>query len=211
MEDNAFQEQRKNMVQKQLIPRGINDRAVLDAMGRVPRHLFVEPAQRHSAYGDYPLPLELEQTISQPYIVALMTQSLGLKGPERVLEIGTGSGYQTAVLAELAQHICTVERLPSLMAQAQKTLYALGYNNISFKTGDGNKGWPAQAPFDAILVAAAAQSIPAPLVEQLAPGGNMVIPVGELPIQNLLLLTKDEKGIARQNLCSCRFVPLIEE
>jgi len=199
------------MVKKHLIPRGIKDKRVLEAFYKVPRHLFVDPAQRHIAYGDHPLPIGLEQTISQPYIVALMTQSLELKGHEKVLEIGTGSGYQTAILAELAQHVYTIERLPFLSEKAKKILQELEYNNISFKVGDGTKGWPGEAPFDVILVAAATESVPSPLVEQLSTGGRMVIPVGDILVQNLVLVIKDEKDIEEQNLCGCRFVPLIRE
>ncbi len=212
MEEQNYLKQRERMIQKHLVPRGIDSRELLEVLGKVPRHLFVDPLQRHNAYSDHPLPIGLEQTISQPYIVALMTQSLGLQGPEKVLEIGTGSGYQTAILAELARHVYTVERLPSLMEEAKKTLQELGYKNISFKTGDGSGGWPEEAPFDAILVAAAAQDIPFPLIEQLSLKGRMVIPVGDFPVQNLVLLTKDENSvIKKQNLCGCRFVPLIEE
>jgi len=199
------------MVKKQLILRGIRDQRILEALGKVPRHLFVEPSQRHMAYGDHPLPIGLEQTISQPYIVALMTQSLELKGDEKVLEVGTGSGYQTAILAELARHVYTVERLPLLAEKAKKLLLELKYNNISFKVGDGTGGWPEEAPFDAILVAAATESVPSSLVEQLSTGGRMVIPVGDAPVQNLVLLTKDEQDIKEENLCGCRFVPLIRE
>ncbi|NLL57579.1 MAG: protein-L-isoaspartate(D-aspartate) O-methyltransferase, partial [Firmicutes bacterium] len=169
------------------------------------------PVQRHMAYGDHPLPIGLEQTISQPYIVALMTQSLALKGDENVLEIGTGSGYQTAVLAELARHVYTVERLPQLSEKAQNILRELQYNNISFRVGDGTGGWPEKAPFEAILVAAASESVPPALVEQLSLGGRMVIPVGDSPVQDLLLLIKNQQGIEEQNLCGCRFVPLIHE
>lgn len=211
MEEQKYRERRERMVKTQLIPRGINDPRVLDVFAKVPRHLFVDPVQRHMAYSDHPLPIGLEQTISQPYIVALMTQSLALKGDENVLEIGTGSGYQTAVLAELARHVYTVERLPQLSEKAQNILQELQYNNISFRVGDGTGGWPEKAPFEAILVAAASESVPPALVEQLSLGGRMVIPVGDSPVQDLLLLIKNQQCIEEQNLCGCRFVPLIHE
>ncbi len=211
MEEQRYHRQRECMVQNQLVSRGIDDPQVLEVFGKVPRHLFVDPSQQHMAYGDHPLPIGLEQTISQPYIVALMTQSLKLEKHEKVLEIGTGSGYQTAILAELAEHVYTVERLPSLADQAKEILEELGYRNISFAAGDGARGWPDEAPFDAILVAAAAKSIPPPLLEQLAFGGRMVIPVGDISVQSLLLLTKREDSLDKQDLCGCRFVPLIQE
>lgn len=211
MEEQKYRERRERMVKTQLIPRGIKDPRVLDVFAKVPRHLFVDPVQRHMAYSDHPLPIGLEQTISQPYIVALMTQSLALKGNENVLEIGTGSGYQTAVLAELARHVYTVERLPQLSEKAQNILQELQYNNISFRVGDGTGGWPEKAPFEAILVAAASESVPPALIEQLSLGGRMVIPVGDSPVQDLLLITKNQQGIEEQNLCGCRFVPLIRE
>jgi protein-L-isoaspartate(D-aspartate) O-methyltransferase len=211
MEEQKYRERRERMVKTQLIPRGIKDPRVLDVFAKVPRHLFVDPVQRHMAYRDHPLPIGLEQTISQPYIVALMTQSLALKGDENVLEIGTGSGYQTAVLAELARHVYTVERLPQLSEKAQNILQELQYNNISFRVGDGTGGWPEKAPFEAILVAAASESVPPALVEQLSLGGRMVIPVGDSPMQDLLLLIKNQQCIEEQNLCGCRFVPLIHE
>lgn len=211
MEEQKYRERRERMVKTQLIPRGIKDPRVLDVFAKVPRHLFVDPVQRHMAYRDHPLPIGLEQTISQPYIVALMTQSLALKGDENVLEIGTGSGYQTAVLAELARHVYTVERLPQLSEKAQNILQELQYNNISFRVGDGTGGWPEKAPFEAILVAAASESVPPALIEQLSLGGRMVIPVGDSPMQDLLLLIKNQQCIEEQNLCGCRFVPLIHE
>lgn len=211
MDEQKYRERRERMVKTQLIPRGIKDPRVLDVFAKVPRHLFVDPVQRHMAYSDHPLPIGLEQTISQPYIVALMTQSLALKGNENVLEIGTGSGYQTAILAELARHVYTIERLPQLSEKAQNILQELQYKNISSKVGDGTGGWPEKAPFEAILVAAASESVPPALIEQLSPGGRMVIPVGDSPVQDLLLLIKNQQGIEEQNLCGCRFVPLIHE
>lgn len=211
MEEQHYHGQRKRMVEKHLIPRGIKDQKVLEAFRKIPRHLFVDPAQRHMAYNDHPLPIGLEQTISQPYIVALMTESLELKGDEKVLEIGTGSGYQTAILAELAQHVYTLERLPRLSEKAKKILQELGYNNISLKTGDGTKGWPEEAPFDRILVAAATESVPSPLLEQMSTGGRMIIPLGDILLQDLVLIVKDEQGINKRNLGGCHFVPLIGE
>lgn len=209
MEEQRFHELRKQMIIKQLIPRGIKDERVLEAFRKVPRHLFVDSSHQEKAYGDYPLPIGLDQTISQPYIVALMTQSLELRGHERILEIGTGSGYQTAILAELVQHVYTMERLPSLSEKAGLTLQELGYQNISFCTGDGTGGWPEEAPFNGILVAAAAAEIPQTLLDQLASGGRMVIPVGDTLLQELTLVIKDETDLKKQNICGCRFVPLI--
>ena len=203
--------QREEMIKHQLIPRGIHDRRVLEAFRRVPRHYFVNTGQLHLAYADHPLAIGEEQTISQPYIVALMSQALELKGDEKVLEIGTGSGYQTAILAELAGHVHTVERLVSLAVSAQKMLAALGYNNISFKTGDGSKGWPEHRPFDAIIVTAAAGSLPPALPAQLTPSGRLVIPEGEGWQQELYIYNNTADGLQRRHLCSCRFVPLIEE
>lgn len=211
MEKQNFSELREQMIEKQLIARGIKDPKVLDAMRAVPRHLFVDFSNRDEAYNDYPLPIDCEQTISQPYIVALMTESLQLESSAKVLEIGTGSGYQTAVLAELAKHVCTVERHAPLSANAEKTLQRLGYNNISFKKGDGTLGWPEEAPFDGILVAAAAKRVPPPLLEQLTAGGRLVMPVGDGLLQELVLVGKDAGGVQEYRLCGCRFVPLIEE
>ncbi|MEW5919805.1 MAG: protein-L-isoaspartate(D-aspartate) O-methyltransferase [Bacillota bacterium] len=211
MNEEGYAVLREDMVQTQLIPRGITDGRVLEAFRHVPRHFFVEAGQGHLAYRDHPLAIGEEQTISQPYIVALMTQSLGLQGEEKVLEIGTGSGYQTAILAELAGHVYTVERLPSLSAKAQQVLASLHYSNISFKTGDGSKGWPEHGPFDGILVAAAAGILPPALPAQLSRGGRLVIPVGRGWQQDLYLYINEEGGLLRHNLCGCRFVPLIEE
>lgn len=211
MEEQNYIELREQMIKKQLIARGIKDPRVLEALRNVPRHLFIDSANRHEAYRDYPLPIGYDQTISQPYIVALMTESLQLKGPEKVLEIGTGSGYQTAILAELASSVYSVERLEYLSARAEKTLQGLGYENICFKRGDGTLGWPDKAPFDGILVAAAAKDIPQTLLKQLTIGGRLVIPVGDRLLQELVLVTRDEKGLQKYNLCGCRFVPLIED
>ena len=169
---------RERMVADQLRARGITDPRVLTAMGRVPRHRFVEEALAARAYGDYPLPIGEKQTISQPYMVALMTQALELVGGERVLEVGTGSGYQTAILAELAAKVYSVERIRSLADRARAILEELGYYNVLIRVGDGTLGWREEAPFDAVLVTAAAPEVPAPLVEHVKPGGRLVIPVG---------------------------------
>jgi protein-L-isoaspartate(D-aspartate) O-methyltransferase len=197
------------MVDEQLAARGVKDRRVLSAMGRVPRHLFVEEALRDSAYGDHALPIGEQQTISQPYMVALMTETLGLKGSERVLEIGTGSGYQTAVLAELAAQVYSIERIDSLAAKARRLLASLGYRNVQIKVFDGTYGWKEEAPFDAILVTAGSPEIPMPLTEQLKEGGRMVIPVGERTTQVLKKVTKTSAGIEVIALTGCVFVPLI--
>jgi protein-L-isoaspartate(D-aspartate) O-methyltransferase len=200
---------RLRMVDEQLAARGIKDRRVLSAMGRVPRHLFVEEALRDSAYGDHALPIGEQQTISQPYMVALMTETLALKGSERVLEIGTGSGYQTAVLAELAAKVYSIERIDSLAAKARRLLASLGYRNVQIKVFDGTYGWKEEAPFDAILVTAGSPEIPMPLTEQLKEGGRMVIPVGERTTQVLKKVTKTSAGIEVTSLTGCVFVPLI--
>lgn len=197
------------MVKTQLIPRGIRDQRVLDAMMKVPRHLFVEEALRGEAYNDHPLPIGHKQTISQPYIVAVMTQALELKGNEHTLEIGTGSGYQTAILAELCEKVYTIERIRSLLEQARKRLWDLGYTNILFKAFDGTLGWEEYAPFDAIIVTAGAPKVPQPLLDQLAEGGRLVIPVGGKFSQDLIKITKKNGNIIQQDLGGCRFVDLI--
>jgi len=206
-----FEWLRQNMVDNQIKARGITDKKILDAFYKVPRHLFVGPDQRPLAYEDHPLPIDHDQTISQPFIVALMTQALELKGGERVLEIGTGSGYQTAILAELAGHVYTVERFERLSRSASILLSELGYDNISYRVGDGTKGWPEEAPFKGILAAAASEKIPPALLEQLAPGSKLVIPVGDLGGQELIVASKDGRGnISKENLGGCRFLPLVE-
>jgi len=205
--------ERKNerlaMVEQQLIPRGITDHRLLEAMRAVPRHRFMPEQVQRYAYEDGPIPIGSGQTISQPYIVALMTQSLQLKGDERVLEIGTGSGYQTALLAELAEEVYTVERVDELSQKARKILSDLDYTNILYRVGDGSYGWPEKAPFDAILVTAAAPAISSQLVEQLGEGGIMVIPVGSLKSQRLTRLTREDGSIHQEDLGGCVFVPLI--
>jgi protein-L-isoaspartate(D-aspartate) O-methyltransferase len=183
---------------------------VLEAMRRVPRHLFLEPELRARAYDDGPLPIGEGQTISQPYVVASMTQALGLRGEERVLEVGTGCGYQTAVLAELAREVHSVEIVPALAARAREVLARLGYSGVRFRSGDGRLGWPEAAPFDAILVAAAPARIPPALLAQLAPGGRLVLPVGGAD-QSLVLVERTSAGLVQRTLYPVRFVPLTGE
>jgi len=187
----------------------IKDKRVLDAMARVPRECFVSPESRHSAYEDRPLPIGLEQTISQPFIIALMTEALELTGSEKVLEIGTGSGYQAAILAELARSVITVERLPALAEAAKRTLDSLGYRNIKIHLTEETLGWLRGAPYNAIMVTAGAPRVPADLLAQLAIGGRMVIPVGSRYLQELYKITRHKKKNTVQNLGGCRFVSLI--
>lgn len=209
MQSDEFAIARKKMVDLQIASRGIKDPRVLEAMLRVPRHLFVPEHLKSQAYEDHPLPIEEKQTISQPYIVALMTEALRLRGTEKVLEIGTGSGYQTAILAELAKEVYTIERLPLLAEKAKKRLDALGYRNIFYRVGDGTLGWPEEAPFDGILVSAAAPSIPQPLIDQLAMGGRLIIPVGDRLTQDLVLVERVPEGIRKSFLGGVRFVDLV--
>ncbi len=204
-----FAKARARMVGEQLIPRNIHDRATLEAMGTVPRHLFVEGAMQDQAYGDFPLPIGRGQTISQPYIVALMTQALNLKGHESVLEIGTGSGYQAAVLSRLCARVYTVERIDSLLVQARKVFDSLHYLNILTKLDDGTNGWPEHAPYDAIIVTAGGPQVPEPLLEQLADPGILVIPVGDRGMQDLRQVTKKEGKIVKKTIEYVRFVSLI--
>lgn len=207
-QDSTYDRERKEMVDYQIRRRGVSDRKVLKAMLRVPRHLFVPEQMKELAYGDEPLPIGEGQTISQPYIVAYMTEALRLRGREKVLEIGTGSGYQTAILAEIAKEVYTVELIPELSARARGLLEKLGYRNIHFRIGDGTLGWPEHAPYDAILVSAAPASVPPALVDQLKTGGKMIIPVGT-DFQELVLVTRKEGGWEEQRLIGVRFVPLI--
>jgi protein-L-isoaspartate(D-aspartate) O-methyltransferase len=205
-----FDEQRKSMVTRQIQARGVRDRRVLEAMAKVPRHLFVSESQLASAYGDFPLPIGESQTISQPYMVATMTEQLGLTGDERVLEIGTGSGYQAAVLAELAQEVISIERIESLAETAGSRLAELGYDNVRVIVGDGTLGWPDGAPYQGIMVTAGAPSAPTPLLQQLDAGGRLVVPVGERHTQILEIHTRQEKDkykVRRET--ACRFVDLI--
>jgi len=196
------------MVETQIRARGVRDPRVLRAMGSVPRHLFVPEGLRGRAYADEPLPIGEGQTISQPYIVAYMTEALELGGGEKVLEVGTGSGYQTAVLAGLAGEVYTVELVESLSARARETMEGLGYGNVHFRTGDGSLGWPEAAPFGAIMVTAAAAEIPAALEDQLGTGGTMIVPVGT-DLQELMLVRREKKGLRRERLLPVRFVPLV--
>lgn len=197
------------MIREQLIPNGINDPNVLKAMEDVPRHLFVEDALRGQAYGDFTLPIGEGQTISLPYIVALMTQSLGLSPESKVLEIGTGCGYQTAVLSQLSAKVFTVERLKPLMIKARRTFDTLHYLNIICKIDDGSLGWKANGPYDAIMVTAAGPSIPEALVEQLADPGRMILPVGDRQNQELVLVNKMHGQVEQSTIEYVRFVPLI--
>jgi protein-L-isoaspartate(D-aspartate) O-methyltransferase len=200
---------REKMVKTQLIPRGIRDPRVLEAMRKVPRHRFIEKTQIEEAYNDYPLPIAHNQTISQPYIVALMTEALELKGSEKTLEIGTGSGYQAAILAELSSKVYTIERIRPLLVKAQRLLTELGYNNILFKAFDGTLGWEEHGPYDAVIVTAGAPQIPQPLIDQLKEGGRLIIPVGNRFSQDLLKITKKNGGYIESNLGGCRFVNLL--
>ena len=206
---NKYEKARTRMVQEQLIPRGIDDPAVLNAMARLGRHLFVEDALRAQAYGDFPLPIGHGQTISQPYMVALMTQLLQLQGTETVLEIGTGCGYQSAVLATLCERVYTVERIKPLLARARRTFDQLRLFNIMSKIDDGTEGWPENAPFAAIIVTAAGPRIPPPLVEQLADPGRMVLPVGDQETQTLMVVRKEMGEVTATPVESVRFVKLV--
>ena len=200
---------REKMIRGQLISRGINDQQVLDAMGKIPRDWFVEEALTGEAYNDHPLLIGHKQTISQPYMVALMTEALALTGSEKVLEIGTGSGYQTAILAQLSQKVYTVERIRVLMVKARTILAELECNNVLFKAYDGTLGWQEFAPYDAIMVTAGAPKIPAPLLDQLAEGGKLVIPIGDRTSQELKRITNENGKYLQENLGGCRFVNLI--
>ena len=202
---------RERMVKTQLIPRGIEDENVLRAMEKIQRHLFVEEALVGEAYNDHPLPIGHKQTISQPYIVALMTEALELTGTEKVLEIGTGSGYQTAILAELSDVVYTVERIEPLLEKSKDLLQSLGYKNIYFKAYDGTLGWEDFAPFHAIMVTAGAPKVPEPLLKQLADGGKMIIPIGNKYSQDLIKVTRVNDRFVEKNLGGCRFVDLIGE
>ena len=198
------------MVETQLIPRGIKDKRVINAMLTIPRHLFVpEEALWSQAYSDFPLPIGEKQTISQPYIVALMTEALELKGAERVLEIGTGSGYQTAILSMLAGKVYSIERISTLAARARKVLDSINCSNVVIKIGDGTLGWPEESPYDAILTTAAAPEIPKCYVDQLKIGGRLIIPVGDVYSQVLVKVIKTKDGIIKQDMGGCRFVKLI--
>lgn len=204
-----YSAERQKMVQRQLVARGITDARVLAAMGLVPRHLFVEEALRGEAYDDNPLPIGDGQTISQPYMVAVMTELLETTGPERILEIGTGSGYQAAILSRLCQWVFTVERIKRLSDRAQKVVKACGYENISFRVSDGTRGWPSEAPFDGIIVTAGAPRIPDILVDQLTDGGRLLIPVGDRFSQTLKRVIKTGTRTRIEDHTGCRFVDLV--
>ncbi len=206
-----YQKLREAMVETQLVPRGIRDIAVLDAMRFVPRHHFVDAAAQHMAYDDMALPIGEGQTISQPYMVAVMTELLALTGAEKVLEVGTGSGYQAAILSRLAGEVFTIERIAPLAEKAIQRFRDLLYDNIHVKVGDGTLGWPEEAPFDRIIITAASPKIPDPLEEQISENGIIVIPVGSRYSQQLLRITKSESGFREEYHTPCVFVPLIGE
>jgi protein-L-isoaspartate(D-aspartate) O-methyltransferase len=203
-----FQRLREVMVDTQLVRRGINDPAVLAAMRKIARHCFVPKHLWMLAYDDQPLPIDCQQTISQPYMVALMTEVLQLSKDDKVLEIGTGSGYQAAVLAEICSQVYTLEKIPDLAKKSAAVLQQLGYGNIIIKVADGTRGWPEHQPYNGIIVTAGAPHIPRPLLEQLAEGGRLLIPVGDHELQQLLRLTRTPGGIVEEDLGGCRFVPL---
>ena len=204
----TYTQARERMVQDQLAARGITDARVLAVMGRVPRHAFVEDYLRDQAYEDYPLPIGENQTISQPYMIAIMAQVLQLERTERILEIGTGSGYFSAILAELGALVYSVERLKSLASHAQATLQTLGYRNVFIDVGDGSLGWPDHAPFDAVVIGSAAPCLPRPLLSQLIQGGRLVLPVGEEELQTLVKVSKEPSGLHEEYFGECRFVKL---
>ena len=210
-DDLKYRRWREDMVEKQIKRRGVTDPAVLKAMLNVPRHLFVSEALMDQAYGDFPLPIGEQQTISQPYIVAEMSQALNVTPEDRVLEIGTGSGYQAAILAQIAFRVYSVERIYSLYIRTRKLFDQLRYHNIVTRYSDGTTGWKEHSPYDAIIVTAGAPEIPTVLVNQLAIGGRMVIPVGDRHTQDLIKLVRDEQGVQQSNLGGCRFVKLIGE
>ena len=205
---NDYVQAREIMVEKQLVSRGINDPRVLRAMAKVPRHLFLESELWDHAYEDHPLPIGAHQTISQPYIVALMVEALELTGTERVLEVGTGSGYAAAVLSELCAEVFTVEVLEELALKSRALLSNLGYKNVSLLMGDGTLGWEEHSPYDAVVISAAAPCIPRPLVEQLKVPGYLVFPIGEEELQTLVRIRKDRAGIREEYLGDCHFVKL---
>lgn len=208
--DDSRRAERERMIETQIATRGVNDVRVLRALRDVPRHEFVPEEHREHAYQDWPLPIGFRQTISQPYIVALMSQVLELRGDETVLEIGTGSGYQSAVLARLAKEVYTIEIVPELGERAKRDLARLGFGSVHVRVGDGYQGWPEHAPFDAIIVTAAPGHVPQPLIDQLAVGGRMVLPVGRSS-QELLLIRRTPQGIEREKLIDVRFVPMTGE
>lgn len=209
IEVNEWKHERERMVKEQIVARGVEDIRVIQAMKKVPRHLFIDKTYYHQAYNDYPLPIGQNQTISQPYMVASMTELLELKGDERVLEIGTGSGYQTAILALLCSKVYSVERISELTRKARLTLKQLGFSNINLIVRDGTLGWPEFAPYNGIIVTAGAPEIPDALIEQLANNGRMVIPVGNEASQTLNFVEKHKGRIYRKESFGCTFVPLV--
>lgn len=211
MSEDDFTVARRTMVDRQIRRRGVRDQNVLDAMQRVERHRFVPLSHQHLAYEDSALPLALGQSISQPYMVAAMTEALEPTSHSRILEIGTGSGYQTAVLAEIVSYVYTIERLPELSHDAQAVLESQGYRNVEFRIGDGSLGWPEEGPFDGILVTAAAPDVPPPLLDQLAEGACLVIPVGGPPDQDLYQIRREGTSFQRRFITRCRFVPLLPD
>ena len=207
---NTGMEKERKELRQTLAREGINDTRVLDVMNKVPRHLFVPDKLRAMAYANIALPIAAEQTISQPYVVAFMTEALKVKRGDRVLEVGTGSGYQAAVLAELVKEVYSIEIIDKLAQSASALLKKLGYNNVYVKSGDGYRGWPEKAPFDAIIVTAAPDHIPQPLIDQLATGGRLIVPVGK-DNQELILITKTKNGITSEKVLPVRFVPMTGE
>jgi len=209
-ESDPYLQAREEMVERQIVARGVGDPKLLEVMREVPRHLFVLPQSQSSAYEDYPLPIGSNQTISQPYIVAFMTELLDLAGSETVLELGAGSGYQAAVLSGLVQEVYTVEIIEELAGEARKRLSDLGYDNVHVRRGDGFLGWPEHAPFDAILITFAVPEIPSPLIEQLMEGGILVAPEGSRH-QNIVILRKQDGKIRKEKSIPVRFVPMLRE
>lgn len=210
MADPGRQSERDRMVDRQIVARGIKDPAVISAMRRTPRHLFIPDPYSRLAYADGPLPIGYGQTISQPYLVAFMTEALDLQGDEKVLEIGTGSGYQAAVLADIAPKVFTIEIVEPLAKRAADRLAELGYKNVKVRTGDGYQGWPEEAPFDAVIVTAALDHVPQPLLAQLTVGGRLILPVGK-DFQSLFLIQRTKDGYERSELLPVRFVPMTRE
>ena len=211
MDKEEFKKERRLMVATQLVPRGISEPRLLEVMRTIPRHEFVPPIYTQHAYDDCALPVGHGQTISQPYMVAVMTQLLALSGTEKVLEVGTGTGYQSAILSALAAEVYTIETIEALYKEASDRLSAMGYDNVHTQLGDGSKGWPEHAPYDRILVTAGAPTVPSPLVEQLADGGILVIPVGSSDTQELLCMKKSGDEISTTHHTLCAFVPLLGE
>jgi protein-L-isoaspartate(D-aspartate) O-methyltransferase len=210
-QEKEYAKLREEMVHDQIEQRGVKDKAVLDALRKVKRHLFVPEAYRHLSYTDQPLPIGEDQTISQPYIVAFMTEALNLKRTDKVLEVGTGSGYQAAVLAELSDSVYTIEIIEPLGKRAEAVLKSQGYVNVHVKTGDGYKGWVENAPYNAIIVTCSPTHVPKPLKDQLAEGGRMIIPVGEFPSQELILLKMKNGELSQQAVLPVAFVPMINK